>query len=104
MRKKKTKSWSNYGDGIQVYDVVFEVDKLDFTKKTQGKDSDAYSKQHQKAVGLVVAYNTEVKGRVPLSLSKCRSIIQQQRHAEEPVVFYNEGKKVAENKQEIENG
>lgn len=101
-RGKRTNNWSNFGDQIQAYDVVFEVDRLDFIKKTEGKDSEKYKAQHKKAVDLIEKYNSEVKGRVPLSLSKSRQIIAGPR-ADESVVFFNEGKTVASNKDKTEN-
>ena len=74
MRVKKSKPWSNYGQGVQVYDVCFEVDKLDCIKKTDGKDSEKYKNQHKRATGLINQYNSEDGGT--LNLSRCRSIIQ----------------------------
>lgn len=100
-RRKRRNAFSNFGDGLQVYDVVFEVDKLDFIKLTEGKDSEKYKTQHAKAVKAVVDFNSEIKGRAPLSLSKCRAILQGPR-AQEGVVFFNEGKKVASNKESLE--
>lgn len=96
-KRKRKNSWSNYGDGIQVYDVCFEVDKLDYIRLTEGKDSDKYKNQHNKAVSLIVGYNAENKGAVPLNLSRCRLIISSPHHQED-LVFYNNGKTVASNK------
>lgn len=76
MRVRKTKPWSNYGDNVQVYDVCFEVDKLDYIILKDGKDSEKYKNQHKKAVSLVNQYNAENKGTIALNLSSCRSIIQ----------------------------
>lgn len=78
MNKKKSKAWSNYGDEVQVVDVVFEVNKLDLLKKTEGKDSDGYKKQHEKTVKLITTYNLELggRGKFGLSLSKTRHLIQ----------------------------
>lgn len=74
MRVKKSKPWSNYGSGVQVYDVCFEVDKLDCIKKTDGKDSEKYKSQHKKANGLIRQFNAEGNGS--LNLSSCRAIVQ----------------------------
>ena len=75
MRVRKTKPWSNYGDGVQVYDICFEVDKLDCIRKTDGKDTDKYKNQHKKAVGMISQFNSE-DGRGTINLSQCRTIIQ----------------------------
>ena len=75
MRIPKTKPWSNYGNTTQIYDVCFEVDKLDYIRKKEGKDTEKYKGQHKKAVGLVTQFNSE-DGTGTLSLSRCRSIIQ----------------------------
>lgn len=96
---RKNSVWGNYGDGIQVYDVLFEVDKLDSIAKTDGKTSDKYKKQHEKAVNIVVSYNTQTKTSFPLSLSRSRSIIQSPRFMED-TTFFNDGKKVAGNRGE----
>jgi len=74
MRVRKSKPWSNYGDGIQVYDICFEVDKLDFIGLNDGKDSEKYKSQHKKAVGLITQYNSEGIGSI--NLSSCRGIVQ----------------------------
>jgi len=101
MRVRKTKPWSNYGDGIQVYDICFEVDKLDYFRLKDGKDTDKYKNQHKKAVGLINQYNSEGHGTI--NLSQCRAIIQ--RKAEflgERTTFYDKTPPKA--KQESENG
>lgn len=95
---RKNHNWSNFGDGIQVYDVVFEVDKLDSYRRTDGKESEKYQKQHEKAVKLVGLYNAEHSG-VGLNLSKCRAIIQGSRHFTD-TTFFNDGKQVAGNRGE----
>ena len=98
MRIRKTKPWKNNGEGIQVYDVVYEVDKLDFIKRTEGK-SDKYDKQHKKAVNLVTLYNLD-HSKTTIKFSKCREILQTPyEFFKETVVFYNEGKIVASNKE-----
>lgn len=97
-KKRKIRPWSNFGHNIQVYDVCFEVDKLDFIGSTDGKDSPKYSAQHQKTMKLVSSYNAE-NCTGSLSLSKCRGIIQGPRMFED-TAFFSEGKKVAGNKGE----
>jgi hypothetical protein len=100
---RKNSVWGNYGDGIQVYDLLFEVDKLDSFARTDGKASDKYKKQHEKTVNMITSYNSQTKTSFPLSLSRSRSIIRGPRFMED-TVFYNDGKKVAGNKgQESEN-
>lgn len=79
-RRKKPSVWKNYGDGVQIYDVVFEVDKLDFIRLTKGKESSEYQSQHKKTVDLIVKYNSENKNADHLNISACRSIIQGERH------------------------
>jgi hypothetical protein len=79
-KRKKPSPWKNYGDKTQVYDVVFEVDKLDFARLKNGKDSSEYKDQHLKTVELLKKYNSENKDSISLSISKCRSIIQSERY------------------------
>lgn len=100
-KRKKFNPWKNYGDGIQVYDVLFEVDKLDSIARTDGKTSEKYQTQHKKTVKLIGSYNAENKG-TGLSLGKSRSILQGPRY-EDGVVFYNEGKKQASNRENLES-
>jgi len=79
MARRKSKKWSNYGEGIQVVDVVFEVRELDRLRLSEGKDSDKYKKQHTKTVKLINLYNNEVpggRGQHGLSISKARHLIQ----------------------------
>ena len=95
-RRKKPSPWKNYGNGIQVYGVVFEVDKLDFVKLTKGKDSSEYADQHTKTVELIKKYNTENKDCIHLSISKCRSIIQGERY-DNSVTFTSQMKKQLQN-------
>lgn len=95
-RKKRPNPWSNYGDGIQIYDVVFEVDKMDFIRLTEGKDSSNYESQHKKTVELINKYNSENKDRNSLSISTCRNIIQGPRY-DEDVTFKSAMKKQLEN-------
>jgi len=79
MARRKSKKWSNYGEGVQVVDVVFEVRELDRLKLSEGKDSDKYKKQHAKTVKLINLYNNEVpggRGKFGLSISKTRHLIQ----------------------------
>lgn len=78
MGKKGTNKWSNYGDGVQVIDVIFEVRELDRLRLNEGKDSNNYKKQHAKAVRLINLYNSEIKGgrgKFGLSISKTRNLI-----------------------------
>lgn len=91
-RRKKPSPWKNYGDGMQIYDAVFEVDRLDFIKLTKGKDSSEYVNQHTKTVECIKKYNSENKDCVHLSISKCRSIIQSERH-DNSVTFTSQSKK-----------
>ena len=76
---RKGKAWSNYGNNIQVVDVVFEVRELDRLKLSEGKDSDKYKKQHTKTVKLINQYNNEVpggRGKFGLNISRTRHLIQ----------------------------
>ena len=79
-KKSKGNVWSNYGTGVQVGDVTFEVSNLDRIKHTEGKDSDQYKKQHTKTVKLINLYNAENKSSARdgfgLSISKARCIQQ----------------------------
>lgn len=95
-RRKKVNPWKNFGEGTQIYDVVFEVDKMDFIRLTEGKDSSNYESQHKKTVDLINKYNTEHKGCLPLSISSCRSIIQGPRY-DEDVTFKSAMRKQLEN-------
>lgn len=101
-KRKRHNPWSNYGNGIQVYDVCFEVDKLDYIKKTEGKESDKYKKQHGKTVKLINNFNSEIPGRFPLNISRCRAIMQGTKYYEN-IVFYNEGKIQVSNRENLES-
>lgn len=79
MARKKSKVWSNYGDGVQMVDITFEVRELDRIKLTEGKDSDKYNKQHAKTVKLINQYNSEVKGgrgKFSMNISRARYLMQ----------------------------
>ena len=99
--RKRNRAFSNFGDGTQVYDVCFEVDKLDYLSKTEGKDSEKYKSQHKKAVKLVDNYNSE-NSQGSLSLSKCRTIIHGPHH-EEGLVFFNSGKTTSSNRDSLKS-
>lgn len=75
---KKRSAWSNYGDGVQVMDVTFEVSNLDRIRLSEGKGSDSYKKQHEKTVKLINLYNSEnresSRSGFGLSISKARAI------------------------------
>lgn len=101
-KRKKNRPWSNFGDGLQVYDVCYEVDKLDHFRNVQGKDSEDYKRQHKKAVSMMEDYNKEFKRGRDLKLSRCRAIIAGEKHIKE-TKYYNKGKKVAGNRG-AENG
>ena len=75
---RKSKVWSNYGDGVQVVDITHEVSILDQIRLTEGKDNDKYKKQHEKTVKLIRLYNSELggRGKFGMSISKARGILQ----------------------------
>lgn len=79
MVKRKSKKWTNYGEGVQVVDITFEVNELDRIRLSEGKDSDKYKKQHSKTVRLIEAYNREVpggRGQFSINISRARYLIQ----------------------------
>ena len=76
-KSKKKNNLSNYGDGIQVMDVTFEVSNLDRIRLSEGKESDSYKKQHAKTVKLINQYNSEhnaSQNGFALGISSARSI------------------------------
>lgn len=78
-RKGKGKNWSNYGVGVQVVDIVFEVREMDRIRLTEGKESDKLKKLHEKVVKLIKQYNSEVpggRGKFGLNISRARQLIQ----------------------------
>jgi len=88
MRIKKTKPWSNYGNGVQMYDVCVEVDKLDTIRLAEGKDTDKYKSQHKRVLNLISQYNAEGSGTI--NIRQCRTVVQ--RRAEFPgerTTFFN---------------
>lgn len=88
-KKKKSKVWSDFGETIQVIDVISEVDKLDRIKLSNGKESDLYRQQHAKTVKLINDFNSELKGgrgEFGLNISKTRHLIAMSRNSS-PVEF-----------------
>jgi len=96
-KRKKNKPWSNWGDGLQVYDVCFEVDRMDHILLTEGADSRDFVNQKRKTVDLINSFNSEVKGRIPLNISKCRNIVSSEKFMRD-TKYFNLGKKVAGNR------
>jgi hypothetical protein len=83
---KKNKKGS-HGDGPHVYDVVFEVSKLDTIRLSKGKDNDDYKKQHTKTVDAIVKYN-RMTYPGSLSISKSRNIMNLSKTADNKVNLY----------------
>lgn len=79
MSRKKTKKWSNYGDGIQLVDVIFEVRKMDDIRLSKGKESNEYTSKHKEVVNLINRYNRESPGgtgKFDINISRARYLIQ----------------------------
>ena len=108
MARKNKGKWNNFGDDVQDYDVIFEVDKMDFIKLTEGKDSEKYKTQHAKTVKLIKLMNIQTggKGGLSMNISKARSIKQSrlslqktEDFKEEKISFFNNGKIDSSNKE-----
>lgn len=88
---RKSRAWGNFGKELQVYDILFEVSKLDLLKQTTGKDSNNYKSQHQQVCNVLKKYNESRETFAHLNISKCRSIINGLHYQED--ISFDSGKK-----------